>query len=100
MQVQLLYFPECANLEPARRALAQALSTLAEAPDVSEVDVSDPHTPPDLRSWGSPTILIDGADVAGGSPSEACCRLYPGSEVRGVPPLAAIVEALHRAVRR
>jgi mercuric ion transport protein len=59
--------------------------------------VTAPSTPPHLRGWGSPTILIDGVDVAGGSPSEACCRLYPTSKERGAPPLALIEAALLRA---
>ena len=97
MLVQLLYFPDCPNVDAARRALQQALSQLEEAPLVLEVDVTSPGTPPSLRAWGSPTILIDGADVAGGAPSESCCRLYPRSEARGAPPLALIEAALLRA---
>ena len=97
--VQLLYFPDCPNVGAARKMLAQALSQLEDAPFVAEIDVSDPVTPPHLRGWGSPTILVDGADVAGDHPSEACCRLYPKSEERGAPPLALIEAALLRARR-
>jgi len=97
MLVQLLYFPDCPNVDAARRTLAQALSQLGDAPLVTEIDVTDPGTPPHLRGWGSPTILVDGADVAGGQPAEACCRLYPKSDQRGAPPLALIEAALLRA---
>ena len=94
--IQLLYFPGCPHVDAARRQLSQALGTLANAPQVIEVDVTDPSTPPHLRSWGSPTILVDGADVALGVPTGRSCRIYPGSEIAGVPPLAMIEAALRR----
>jgi mercuric ion transport protein len=97
MLVQLLYFPDCPNVEATRRTLAQAMTAIEDAPVVAELDVTAASTPPHLRGWGSPTILIDGVDVAGGSPSEACCRLYPMSKERGAPPLALIEAALLRA---
>ena len=97
MLVQLLYFPDCPNLDAARRALQQALSNIEGAPPVVEIDVTDDAAPAHLRSWGSPTILIDGADVAGGEPSGSCCRLYPQSGQRGAPSPALIEAALHRA---
>ena len=100
MLVQLLYFPDCPNVETARRTLQEALSSLEDVPPVAEIDVTDPSAPSELRSWGSPTILIDGADVAGGDPSESCCRLYPTSENRGAPSLALVEAALGRARRR
>jgi len=99
MLVQLLFFPDCPNVDAARNTLRQALSKLEDAPAVVEVDVTGPGTPPELRSWGSPTILIDGADVAGGDPTGSCCRLYPRSDVRGAPSLALIEAALRRARR-
>ena len=100
MLVQLLYFPDCPNVDAARTTLAQALGQLEDPPVVAEIDVTDPGTPPHLRGWGSPTILVDGADIAGGLPSAACCRLYPKSEQRGAPPLAVVEAALLRARRR
>ena len=63
---------------------------------VEEIDVTDPRTPPELRSWGSPTILVDGIDVLAEEPSENCCRIYPGGAERGVPPIGAIEAALRR----
>jgi len=98
MLVQLLYFPDCPYVDAARRTLHQALRKLADAPLAAELDLTSPDTPPHLRLWGSPTILINGVDVAGGDASGSCCRLYPGSEDRGVPPLAIIEAALHRAL--
>ena len=97
MLVELLYLPGCPHVELARKALKQALSKLEDVPDISELDVTDEHTPPHLRSWGSPTILIDGVDVAGASPSGSSCRLYPGSDHPGAPSLALIEAALRRS---
>ena len=94
--IQLLYFPGCPHVDAARKQLSQALSTLVNPPHVTEVDVTDPSTPLHLRLWGSPTILIDGADVALGAPTGRSCRIYPGSEIDGVPPLAMIEAALRR----
>ena len=49
-----------------------------------------------IPEQGDPsTILVDGEDVSG-APSDdaASCRVYLGSDLRGVPPLATIVQAL------
>jgi hypothetical protein len=102
MRVQLLYFPGCPNVELARQALRRALEACRLPIDVEEVDVSAPHTPEPLRGWGSPTILIDGADVAGQAPgSGASCRLYSdGESIRAVPSEAIIQAALNGRHRR
>jgi mercuric ion transport protein len=99
MQVRLLYFEGCPHVDGARRVLHEALSKLAEPPPIVEIDVTSQSAPPELRGWGSPTILVDGVDVAGGAPSGACCRLYPDSPRRGAPSLTVIEAALRRAQR-
>jgi hypothetical protein len=100
MLIQLLYFPDCPNVGAAREALRMALDSFGGAWQVAEVDVTATGTPNHLRSWGSPTILIDGVDVAGDDASESCCRLYPGSESRGAPSLGMIEAALRRMQSR
>jgi hypothetical protein len=52
MLVQLLYLPDCPNVDAARATLREALSKLEDAPAVGELDVTAPDTPPHLRSWG------------------------------------------------
>lgn len=99
MVVQLLYFPDCPNVASARSALREALEKLADPPSVTEVDVTSPTAPAHLRSWGSPTILVDGVDVAGQHPTESCCRLYRDGERLGAPSAALIEAALERARR-
>jgi len=95
--VQLLFFPGCPNVGAARGTLERALSKVHDPLPIQEVDVTDPATPPDLRAWGSPTILINGVDVAGADPAGSCCRLYRTSERRGAPSLAIVEAALLRA---
>ena len=90
MIVQLLYFPGCPNVDAARASLRAILGEAKEPVEVVEIDVTAEATPEEFRCWGSPTILVDGKDVAGGAPSGTSCRLYPGSANPGVPPLARI----------
>ena len=78
--VHLLYFPDCPNVAAARNALNRAMGTLPDPPPVTEIDLTDPDTPEHLRAWGSPTILVDGVDVAGddapaGEGVAPCCRV-------------------------
>jgi mercuric ion transport protein len=99
MKVQLLFFPDCPNADPARAALRRALAAAGLPDAFEEIDVTAPKTPEPLRAWGSPTILVDGRDVAGADPTGPSCRLYmaPDGRRTGVPPDVLIREALHRA---
>jgi mercuric ion transport protein len=79
VKIQLLHFQGCPNVDAARAAVREAI--LAEKVDVAveEIDVEAPAAPTWTRGWGSPTILVDGQDVAGQQPSESsACRLYAG----------------------
>ena len=81
MKVQLLYFDGCPHVAEARHVLRAALAACA-LPEVAveELDVEAPTTPTELRGWGSPTILVNGADVAGEkAPSGRSCRLTASS---------------------
>lgn len=96
--VELLFFPGCPHVEAARAQLRRAMERAGLEPVWTEHDVSSPAAPPHTRGFGSPTVLVDGADVTGTAPSSStACRLYLGSEVAGAPPLEAIVAALRRA---
>lgn len=95
MRVELLYFPECPNVNAAREQLRRALAESGLPLRWTEHDVTSPRAPKRVRGFGSPTILVDGQDVSGASSEEAAsCRVYLGSDVRGVPPLETIVQAL------
>lgn len=100
MKVQILSFSGCPKVENARRALRKALESLHLDVRVEEVDVRNVATPEHLRFWGSPTILVDDADVPGGVPAGDCCRIYPQSEFPGAPAVALIEEALRSSENR
>lgn len=87
--VRLLVFAGCPLAAAARQALEQALG---------EIDLLAPETAEELRGWGSPTILIDGEDVAGQPKgNEIGCRVYPGPTK--VPSVATIVARPKAAAR-
>jgi hypothetical protein len=77
MKIHLLHFQGCPNVDAARKALRDALAAEQLGTLIEEIDVEDPAAPAWAHGWGSPTILIDGQDVAGQQPSgSSCCRLY------------------------
>lgn len=79
MKIQLLHFQGCPNVDVARAALRTAIAEEKLDVAVEEIDVEDPAAPAWARGWGSPTILVDGKDVAGQEPSASpACRLYAG----------------------
>ena len=94
-RVELLYLPDCPNVEAARDQLRLAFEVVGLTPYWTEVDISVPSVIPQMRAYGSPTILINGRDVVSVDWVDgAACRVYSGSEQRGAPPLDAIVFAL------
>ena len=97
MKIQLVYFAGCPHVDAARQVLRDSLRACGLEPIFDEVDVTNDSTPPDLRDWGSPTILVDGRDVTGGQPNGVSCRLYDGPDGRGVPPRELIDQALRSA---
>ncbi|MAO57260.1 MAG: hypothetical protein CMM61_16410 [Rhodospirillaceae bacterium] len=95
--VELVYDKTCPNIEGARKQLIAAFGAAGRPPTWSEWEVDDPGAPDHVRSYGSPTILVDGEDVSGIPLEEtgSCCRIYTlEGDARGVPPLDQIVAAL------
>ncbi len=91
MKIQLLYFEGCPNVDASRAAIREALAAEKVDTWVEEIDVEKPGAPEWVHGWGSPTILIDGNDVAGQQPStSSACRLYAD----GAPSVASIRERL------
>jgi hypothetical protein len=80
------------------KLVKDVLATQGIAADVDEVLVIDERMAGELRFCGSPTIRINGRDVACDSPKAyvlaLSCRLYAGSEQIGLPS----AEMIHRAV--
>jgi len=91
--VDLVYDADCPNVANARQNLMRAFASARIAPHWREYRSSDPAAPAYAHGFGSPSILVNGADVAGESPTDgACCRLYDGGG--GVPAIDTITRAL------
>ncbi|MBW2162792.1 MAG: hypothetical protein JRH14_23045 [Deltaproteobacteria bacterium] len=95
--VELVYDSDCPNVADARAQLLRAFAETKIAPRWQEWQGDDADSPARVRGYGSPTILVDGIDVAEtderGGP---CCRLYaqPDGSMRGVPSVETLVAAL------
>ena len=96
--VELIFDADCPNVADARLQLSRAFAAVGQTPAWREWDGGDAASPDYVRFYGSPTILVDGNDVASASPSAAadCCRLYTDTEGRyqGVPPVGLIAQGL------
>jgi len=100
-RVELVYDAECLQVAPARRALVEAFARQSLPVAWSEWERSDPEAPDYVRLCGSPTILIDGHDVAPlpTSAVDGCCRLYaagPDGRLNGSPSADTIAAALQK----
>ena len=76
--IQFLSFDGCPLADAAHTELKQALQICGMRASLYEaVDVLDPLTPASLANWGSPTILVNGEDVAGHTRGDGVsCRIY------------------------
>lgn len=97
MRIEVLYVAECPSHPAAIKLVRDVLSAEGVSAEIREVLVTDDRMALELAFPGSPTIRVDGRDVAG----ESCnsrfalsCRLYRGSSEIGLPP----VELVRRAV--
>lgn len=101
--IELIYDGDCPNVAEARAQLLRAAVRAGVEPRWREWRGDDPDSPAHVRGYGSPTILIQGRDVAAGGESDAgCCRLYaqPDGSVAGVPSEEALASALGRNTGR
>ena len=98
MRVEVLYVSDCPSHPAAVKLVRDVLAAQGVATNIHEVLVSDERMACELKFLGSPTIRINGRDVAGESQATKnfalTCRLYPGSKEIGLPP----AEVIHRAV--
>jgi len=79
--------------------LREALIAEGIHTQIIEVLVADEKMAAALKFGGSPTIRINGLDVAEDPASSGTltCRLYPGSQQTGVPPVAMLRRAIANA---
>jgi len=93
MIVDFVYDSECPNVQAARGNMMRAFSRMGVPARWREHRIGDPEVPDRVRGYGSPSVLVDGLDVAGQAPtSDACCRLYSAGGVPGVELIAAALE--------
>ena len=95
--VDLIFDADCPNVEAARAQLLQAFEAVQLAPRWQEWIRGAVGNPPHVDEYGSPTILVDGHDVAAGTVADgATCRLYTDEAggLQSVPPLQSILSAL------
>ncbi len=94
MIVDFIYDDECPNVQAARGNLMRAFSRAGVPARWREHRIGDPEVPERVRGYGSPSVLIDGQDVAGQAPtSDACCRIYSAGGVPGIELIAAALKA-------
>lgn len=98
VEIQVLHIDECPNWREAGARLRSALERLARSDvTVSFVLVANPVTAAATAFAGSPTIVVNGADLfpSGGGTSDLACRIYFTPQgVVGVPSEAQICDAL------
>lgn len=95
MKVELVFFAGCPHVEAAREAIRAALVAAGLPPRWREWNRDDSATPGHLRDYGSPTVLVNGRDIAPVPADANCCRLYAGENgPRGAPAAEAIRAAL------
>ncbi len=97
-EVFLIYDSDCPNVSDCRTNLIKAFAASGKKPSWREIDRSSDDAPPHVRGFGSPTVLVNGADVAGQQPvlDGASCRLYQSDDggYVGVPSVEQIAASL------
>jgi Domain of unknown function (DUF2703) len=98
LKVEVLYVAECPSHPAAVKLVREVLAAQGVAAEIHEVLVSDERTANELKFLGSPTIRVNGRDVAPEIQESRgfalSCRLYAGSKRIGLPP----AELVHQAV--
>lgn len=104
MKIEVLYVADCPSHPAALQLVREVLVSEGVVAEVSEVLVADNHVAKAVSFQGSPTVRVNGRDVAGeSSPSTECavsCRLYPGSSQIALPSTELIRQAVVNALRQ
>lgn len=101
MTVELLWWDGCPSHPEALAALERVLREEGVAAEVTRIEVTDDEQARAERFFGSPTIRIDGEDIAppgDGEPFSLTCRVYRTRDGRFSP--TPDLEDLRAAVRR
>ena len=97
MRIELIYDKDCPNVAETRANLLQAFAAAHLEAKWTEWERSSPLSPTYAAHFGSPSVLVEGLDVAGENPRDdiSCCRLYTSSVGRytGAPSVELIKAA-------
>lgn|SRR6185312_4286049 len=102
MRIEVLYVAGCPSHPAALQLVRDVLRAEGVSAEIREVLIADDHMATELAFSGSPTIRVNGRDVAAEESSSAktfalSCRLYPGSTEIGLPPLELVRRAVIEA---
>lgn len=97
--IELVYDRDCPNVGSCRGVLRSALVQLGVSQSWSEWDRSASDTPAVYRHFGSPTILVNGRDIAAQAGAEHAgnsCRVYADESgaLTGTPSVELVLKAL------
>ena len=86
MKIELIYFDGCPNIEAAGENIREACRQAEIDNSFKEWNQNDKNAPSYVQGYGSPTVLVNGKDIAGGK-NDCCktgaCRIY--ADMTGVP---------------
>jgi len=103
-KIELLWWEGCPSTERALAELREALRDVGLAPEVSIREITTDQQAHAEDFMGSPTVLIDGADVAPDhdEPVGLSCRVYRRRDggISPTPDPDDLREALRRAAER
>lgn len=101
MRVEVLYVPDCPHHPTAVKHLKAVLDAEGIPIEVHEVAVTDIKSAQELKFRGSPTVRINGRDIAGESERPesfaVACRIYAGAKEVGLPPIEMMLSAVREA---
>lgn len=96
-EVIIVFASHCPNVRLVRQRVRSALARLGLPQRWVEWNTDSRDTPAFARGYGSPTVLVNGRDVAGGDVADGeRCRLYLDDP--GAPDRAPSVELISRAL--
>jgi hypothetical protein len=108
LQIELVYDPGCPNVGLAREILTACCRDAGIPAVWTEWSSDDPDCPVYAINLGSPSILVNGEDVAPGphpwaareSSDAPRCRVYrDGDAIVRAPPQGRVSEAIDKALR-
>lgn len=102
--IELVYDPDCPNVDRARVAIREALTKSGSPAVWREWRRDDPATPAPLARLGSPSVVVNGRDVWNDEKESAAanansCRVYVDEcgRLAGAPSAQLILDAISQA---